>query len=238
MQLKNRFILSAFALLVVLGIASSGIILAQTPLMIPLTEQNSSGENGTATFTDLGNGMVRVEVAVTGAPAGASQPMHLHEGTCATLNPAPAFPLNNLENGTSTTEISATLEALLASPYALNGHKSAAEASVYVFCGDLVEAVAQETVTGTVAAETPTVAATEQVTATTEATTEATTAATAEATAEATTAAAETPAPTETPTTTLPGTGADSPLNALVPVLILGIVMLALGLYVRRAFNG
>lgn len=234
MQLSHRFFIGVMTLLVLAGIVTGGVIMAQTPLMITLNPQNDSGESGTATFTDLGNGKVRVDVAVTGAPAGVSQPMHIHKGTCANLEPAPTYPLTNLENGTSTTEISTTLEALLASPYAVNGHKSAAEASVYVFCGDIVASSVQATVTGTTAAETPTVEATTAATTAAEtATTESTVAATVEATATAIQVTA-TPEVTETPAPTLPGTGGDSPLNALIPVVFAGFVILAIGLYVRR----
>lgn len=210
MRLSYKWIAIVAAMLLV-GIAAAGVALAQTPLMITLNAQNNSGETGTAMLTDLGDGTTRVDVTVSGEPAGASQPMHLHTGTCANLNTAPAFPLNNLENGKSSTVITTTVQTLLASPYALNGHKSAAEISVYVFCGDILASAAQATttVTSTGAAETPsavaTAAATEAATtaATSAATTEATTTATEIATTAATEAAttAATTAATETATT-------------------------------------
>lgn len=215
MQLANKWVLIAITLCVMLGVVAGGVALAQTPLVISLTEQNGSGESGTATFTETSNGTVRVEVVINNAPAGVSQPLHVHEGTCANLNPAPKFPLTNLENGTSTTEITTTLEALLASPHAVNGHKSAAEASVYVFCGDIVEAAMQ--VTGTVTA-----------------TTAATTAATVEATTTSAAEATTTPSAETTPATTLPATGTESPFNGLVLVVVFGAIVLLLGLYARR----
>lgn len=237
MQISYKWIFVIIAV-VAIGIAAAGVTLAQTPTALVLNEQNNSGESGTATLTDLGDGTTRVDVTVQNEPAGASQPMHIHQGTCANLNTAPAFPLNNLEKGTSSTVVTTTLQALLASPYAINGHKSAAEISVYVFCGDIVATTAQATttVTSTAAAETPSV--------------EATTAATEAATAEATTAATESSTTVVTPvevtatsaaaqattTPSLPTTGGDSPLNGLVPVVIAGIVLLllGLGLYARR----
>ena len=69
---------------------------------VNLATQNNSGVSGTATLTDLGGGRTRVEVTVNGADAG-PQPAHIHEGTCANLNPAPKFPLTSITNGTSTT---------------------------------------------------------------------------------------------------------------------------------------
>lgn len=182
---------------ILLAVFATVALAADNTLQITLNQQNNSAENGTASFTDLGNGMVRVDVVVNGAPTDVEQPMHIHKGTCATLDPAPAYPLNNLVNGKSSTQISTTLEALTTSAYALNGHKSPTELSVYVFCGDILAAPAQGTVTATVMAETPTAttaattAATLEATSTTAATAEATstTAVTAEATTLATTEA-------------------------------------------------
>jgi len=194
MKLTYKWIVIIAAVLIV-GIAAAGVTLAQTPLMITLNAQNNSGETGTAALTDLGDGTTRVEVTVSGAPAGASQPMDIETGTCANLSTTSAFPLTNLENGTSTTVLTTTMQTLLASPYALTGHKSETEMTVNVFCGEIVASAAQATttVTSTGAAETPTEVAT---TAATEA---ATTAATAAATEVATTAA--TTAATDTATT-------------------------------------
>jgi LPXTG-motif cell wall-anchored protein len=78
-----------------------------------------------------------VEVNVTGAPAGVPQPLHIHEGTCANLVARPTYPLTSAVDGVSVTEIDATLESLQNGNFAINGHKSAEEASVYVFCGDI-----------------------------------------------------------------------------------------------------
>jgi cytoskeletal protein RodZ len=222
MQFGPKWLLVSFAVLALVGILLAGVAFAQTPLTITLNEQNGSGESGTATLTDLGNGMVRVDVTVSGQPADSSQPMHIHTGKCP--NPGPVvYPLNDLVDGKSTTEITTTLETLLASPHALNGHKSAAELQVYVFCGDVVEASMQETATTTAEATT-----TVEATATSEATTEATAEAT--PTAQAATAAEATPTPAET----LPTTGTSSPLDALIPVVLVGAILLTLGLYVRR----
>jgi hypothetical protein len=204
-QLANKTRWVAILVVIILGVVASGTILAQSTLQILLNEQNGSGESGTASLAELGNGMILVEVVVNGAPEGVSQPMHIHEGTCADLNPAPKFPLQNLETGLSTTEISATLETLLASPHAINGHKSAEEASVYVFCGDIMDASMQDTTTA-----------------------EPTGAATPEASGEASTPVAE-----ATPAPQLPSTGAASPLAALIPIAILGIVAIVIGFSLR-----
>lgn len=134
---RSKFLLFvAFALVVVL-FASAAIANAADPVSVTLNAQNDSGQTGTATLTDLGNGKIKVEVNVSNAPAGVPQPLHIHKGTCANLDPRPAFPLTNAVDGVSVTEIDATLAELQNGDYAINGHKSAAEASVYVFCGDI-----------------------------------------------------------------------------------------------------
>lgn len=120
-----------------LALAGAATVSAEGPVTVTLMEQNRSGEKGTATLTDLGNGKIRVEVEVTGAPADVPQPLHIHEGTCATLNPKPKYPLTAAVNGKSVTEIEVTLAELQSKNYAINGHKSAAEIPVYVFCGDI-----------------------------------------------------------------------------------------------------
>src|SRR3954471_11548184 len=102
---------------------------------ITRTEQNGSGENGGATLTGTDTQLtVSIEVANgTSVP----QPAHIHKGTCANLDPVPLYPLNNVVNGRSETTLPITLGDLMSGEYAINVHKSAAEASIYVSCSDL-----------------------------------------------------------------------------------------------------
>src|SRR5207253_4893657 len=102
---------------------------------LQLTPQNNSGISGTATFTQSGSN-VHVDIRVTGAGAG-PQPAHIHEGTCAALNPTPQFSLQSVTNGTSSTDIQTTLQTLTSTPHAVHMHKSADELSVYVACADI-----------------------------------------------------------------------------------------------------
>lgn len=92
-------------------------------------------------LTDLGNGTTQVVLTVTGQPAGVAQPVHIHKGTCANLDPKPAYPLSPLVDGKSETTVDVSLQTLQSSQFAINGHKSAEEISVYVFCGDIPLAV-------------------------------------------------------------------------------------------------
>ncbi len=110
---------------------------AASSVTVTLNAQNGSGESGTAVLTDLGNGQTRVQVTLTGEPAGASQPEHVHQGTCTNLNPKPLYPLNNLVNGKSDTTLNVSLSTLTAGGLAINGHKSVQQITTYVFCGEI-----------------------------------------------------------------------------------------------------
>ena len=118
---------------------------------VTLTEQNGSGITGTAMLEDLGNGTTRVTVMLDGAGPG-PQPIHIHPGDCATLDPKPVFPLTNVMNGESITEVAASLADIQAAQHAINVHKSPEEAAVYVACGDIAMMAATG---GEAAAETP-----------------------------------------------------------------------------------
>ena len=63
-------------------------------------------------------------------------------GSCENLDPQPAYGLENVVDGKSTTEVNVAIEDLVDKGFAVNVHKSADEAQVYVACGD-IEEVAQ-----------------------------------------------------------------------------------------------
>jgi hypothetical protein len=98
--------------------------------------QNGSGISGTSVITELPGGKLRVEVRANGAGPG-PQPAHIHQGTCANLDPAPKFTLSSLTNGVSTTEVDGALRDILASPHAVHLHKAPDELPVYVACADI-----------------------------------------------------------------------------------------------------
>jgi hypothetical protein len=77
---------------------------------------------------------VVIEMASYAANA---QPAHIHEGTCAHLSFTPAFPLEDVKVGRSTTVVNVSLETLLKGKYAINLHRSAKQMKVYVACGDI-----------------------------------------------------------------------------------------------------
>ncbi len=126
------------ALLLALGVlvTLSSPALAADSVTAQLSPQNNSGESGTATLTKDGS-KTKVVLSVTGAPAGVNQPVHIHKGTCANLDPKPTYPLSPVVNGKSETTVNASLDDLQSGGYAINGHKSATEVSKYVFCGPI-----------------------------------------------------------------------------------------------------
>ena len=125
--------------LLALALVPGSHAFAQTKKVVRITliDENGSGEDGSAQLTDLGDGTTRVELLMLNAPEGAEQPAHIHKGTCTTLDPKPAYPLETVKEGKSTTIVKVTLADLTKEKYAINVHKSAAEASIYVSCGNL-----------------------------------------------------------------------------------------------------
>lgn len=111
-------------------------MMMKTPVTVALSAQNNSGESGEALLEDL-NGKTKVSIRLSGALAGAQQPAHIHAGACPTPG-AVKYPLSLVKNGNSETMLEVSLENLLKElPLAVNVHKSATEASVYVSCGDI-----------------------------------------------------------------------------------------------------
>jgi len=118
------------------GLSAQSPAPRKMPQQIHLAAQNNSGETGTATLYDGAKGLI-VRLRTSGADA--DQPAHIHKGTCDKLDPKPAYPLKPVHDGQSETTIKGvTIAQLQKSPYAINVHKSAKEAAVYVACGNLV----------------------------------------------------------------------------------------------------
>ncbi|MCZ6538998.1 MAG: plastocyanin/azurin family copper-binding protein [Chloroflexi bacterium] len=112
-------------------------------LTIAMGELNSSGQSGTATLVAKGSS-TDVAVVVTPGAVDVAQPIHIHASSCATLGGV-EYPLTAAANGTSLSTVSVTLASLLAGEFAVNLHKSGAEASVYVACGNVSKGTAVAT---------------------------------------------------------------------------------------------
>ncbi len=102
-------------------------------LNLKLYAQNRPGNTGTAMLEQIPGG-VRVVVKMSGGQNG-TQPVHIHAGTCAMLNPVPKYTLTNIVHGSSTTTISGTtLGDLLEGTYVIDVHESSADINRYVAC--------------------------------------------------------------------------------------------------------
>lgn len=104
---------------------------------VSLGEQNGSSESGTAQLSAEGPDRTRVVLTLKGGPGKVAQPAHIHEGSCAKLDPKPKYPLSSVENGRSTSVVPASMDSLLNGKMAINVHKSSEDIKTYVACGDL-----------------------------------------------------------------------------------------------------
>lgn len=130
----KKVLILALSLLAVFGVVSFPAYAASST--VTMAAQNDSGQNGTVMLEDMGGGMTKVTVNISNG-SDTPQPAHIHEGTCANLNPKPKWPLSNVVNGKSETMVDAPLAEIANGEYAVNVHKSAAEASVYTSCGNI-----------------------------------------------------------------------------------------------------
>ena len=128
---------SFYGLCAALAFVGASAALAQDkPVTVNLSAQNASGESGTATLTPQGD-KTQVVIKLTGAPDGTQQPAHIHDGSCAKLDPKPRVPLQNVVGGNSTTTLDMKLVDIMSKGGAINVHKSAADVKTYVACGDM-----------------------------------------------------------------------------------------------------
>lgn len=125
--------MSAAALLAAVAFPATA---ADTHKVYALTAQNNSNEIGTVTLTPVGD-KTKVDVAIANMPAGVAQPAHVHEGSCAKLDPKPKYPLTTVVDGVSTTTLDVAMDKLVAGGLAVNVHKSTSDIPTYVACGDL-----------------------------------------------------------------------------------------------------
>ena len=129
--LRNVFRIVAICFVYVLAACSGPT--AGASRLLELQTQNDSGVTGTVTLTSVGEARTLVEVAVVpnGHP---DMPIHVHPGTCADPVPQPMFPLENVLDGVSRTEIPISLTALRAEEVSVNLHHSNAEMQTSVAC--------------------------------------------------------------------------------------------------------
>src|ERR671931_13038 len=136
MRLSRRYIVTPFVAVALVAVgAMPNAASAQQPVTVPLGAGRDANEApGTATLTDLGGGRTRVDISVTSSNA--NMPAHLHADVCPGVA-AVVFPLTNVANGQSTTEVNASLADIMARSKSINLHKSPDQIQVYVSCGNL-----------------------------------------------------------------------------------------------------
>ncbi len=138
----KKVVLLAIALVAMLTLSGATALADQQTTVDKMMEQNNSGQSGTVSFTVSPDGStLTVEINISGG-SDVPQPAHIHKGSCDNLDPKPFYPLSNVVNGKSVTVITAAdiegLDYQNSNQFAVNVHKSAAEVSTYVSCGDIV----------------------------------------------------------------------------------------------------
>lgn len=136
----KKLIMLALAMVALFALAGTSALAQGSSVTVTMEPQNNSGQSGTAVLQDMGDGTTKVTLNISGGSA-VAQPAHIHDGPCATLNPKPKYPLTSVVNGTSETIVKQPLSDLADGTYAINVHKSATEASVYVSCGNIEKLV-------------------------------------------------------------------------------------------------
>jgi hypothetical protein len=130
--------LRSAAALAALILATPAFAVAAAPVVVHLSPQNHSGETATATLTQT-NGNTVVTVVAKGGPAN-PQPIHIHKGTCAKLNPTPFYPLTTLQGGKSVTTLKGvSLMSLQNGNFAINIHHSLSDIPTYYACGNIAK---------------------------------------------------------------------------------------------------
>ena len=104
---------------------------------VELGEQNASGQSGTAILTSTAEGQTTVTLELSKPPDN-PQPVHIHAGTCEELGDV-AYPLTNLEGGSSETTLDVSLDELQSGQFAINAHESEENIQNYVACGPIGE---------------------------------------------------------------------------------------------------
>ncbi len=131
-MMRNTMLILLFA-----GLFSTTVQALDDTITVKLQAQNNSGQNGVATLIPEGD-KTKVVIEIPNAPTGVAQPAHIHLGTCDKLDKAPKWNLEAVKGGRSVTMVPVSLDTILKDKTAINIHKSAAEAQIYVSCGNII----------------------------------------------------------------------------------------------------
>jgi len=124
-------------ILLLAGLFGNAALALDDVVTVTLEAQNDSGQSGVATLMPEGNA-TKVVIEIPNMPAGVAQPAHIHLGRCDNLDKAPKWNLEAVKGGRSVTVVPVSLDTILQERTAINVHKSAAEAQIYVSCGNII----------------------------------------------------------------------------------------------------
>lgn len=124
-------------ILLLTGLFGNAALALDDVVTVTLESQNNSGQSGFATMVPEGN-TTKVVIEIPNMPAGVAQPAHIHLGRCDKLDKEPKWNLQAVKGGRSVTVVPVSLDTILKQRTAINVHKSAAEAQIYVACGNIV----------------------------------------------------------------------------------------------------
>jgi hypothetical protein len=131
-MMRNRILVLLFA-----GLFGNTALALDDVVSVKLEAQNNSGQNGMATLMPEGN-TTRVVIEIPNASTNVAQPAHIHLGRCGNLDKAPKWNLEAVKGGRSVTMVPVPLDTILKDRTAINVHKSATEAQIYVSCGNII----------------------------------------------------------------------------------------------------
>jgi hypothetical protein len=113
-------------------------VAGDTALSLELTEQNGSGQSGTAKLTPVGDERTKIVMELSNPPA-VPQPAHVHPGPCDDLGD-PVAALANVVRGRSETTVPLSFAELRRGDLVVHAHKSEREYSISVACAPIPEA--------------------------------------------------------------------------------------------------
>jgi hypothetical protein len=113
-------------------------VAGDTALSLELTEQNGSGQSGTATLTPVADERTKIVMELSNPPA-VPQPAHVHPGPCDDLGD-PVAALANVVRGRSETTVPLSFSELRRGDLVVHAHKSESEYSISVACAPIPEA--------------------------------------------------------------------------------------------------
>lgn len=123
-----------------LAIAAFAPVSAQDSITLDLEPVEDSGVAGNVRIESQ-DGEATVTILLTqGLEDESVHPVHIHEGTCDDLGGV-AYPLNNIEDGSSETTIDVDLADLRTGAFAINAHESEENIDTFIACADIPAAV-------------------------------------------------------------------------------------------------